>query len=527
MDARILVSDRIAEDGNAILRSSGAEVDVRLDLSAKELVEVISRYDGLIVRSQTKVTSEVIEAGTKLQVVGRAGVGVDNIDLQSATEKGVVVVNAPTGNVVSAAEHALGLMLCLSRNIPQANAALKAGRWERSRFVGVELRAKTLGIVGLGQVGSELARRAHGLEMDVLAFDPFVPEERARVLGLDLVSLEELLERSDFVSLHTTLTDKTADLIGEAELRRMKPTARIINAARGGLIDEEALARALEEGRLGGAALDVFAEEPFKEHPLLKSERVVMTPHLGASTEEAQERVAVNVAEQVVAVLRGEPARYAVNAPMIAEETYSTLAPYLSVAEKAGAVAVQLCEGQLEELEIDCSGEISTHDFTPLRAAVVRGLLAPISEEQVSVVNADIIAQRRGLRITEKRGSTHEIYANLVSVRVTGSRGETTVSATLAHDGPHIVLINDFWVDIPPGEGYLLLCENEDRPGIIGALGSALGSFDVNISFMRVGRHARSGRALMAVTLDDSPTSGQLEEVRKIPNIYSAELLRL
>ena len=318
MGARILVSDRIAEDGNAILRSSGAEVDVRLDLSAKELVKVISRYDGLIVRSQTKVTSEVIEAGTKLQVVGRAGVGVDNIDLQSATEKGVVVVNAPTGNVVSAAEHALGLMLCLSRNIPQANAALKAGRWERSRFVGVELRAKTLGIVGLGQVGSELARRAHGLEMDVLAFDPFVPEERARVLGLDLVSLEELLERSDFVSLHTTLTDKTADLIGEAELRRMKPTARIINAARGGLIDEEALARALEEGRLGGAALDVFAEEPFKEHPLLKSERVVMTPHLGASTEEAQERVAVNVAEQVVAVLKGEPARYAVNAPMIA-----------------------------------------------------------------------------------------------------------------------------------------------------------------------------------------------------------------
>ena len=527
MAPRILVCDPIAEDGIELLQRFGAQVDVRLGLSPQALREAVDDCEAIIVRSETRVTADVIGAARKLQVIGRAGIGVDNIDVAAATDKGVVVVNAPTGNVISAAEHAIGLMLALARNIPQADAALKRGAWDRLRFMGSELRGKTVGVIGLGQVGSEVARRGRGLEMRVIAHDPFVPEERAQVLGVEMVALEELLRQSDFVSLHATLTEETENLIGERELRLMKPTARLINTARGGIVDEEALATALEEGWIAGAALDVFSEEPITAHRLFASDKVVVTPHLGASTAEAQERVAVDAAEQVIAVLRGEPARYAVNAPLIPPETYSVLAPYLAVAEKAGSLAMQLCEGQLGEIEIDYAGEIASLDVTPLKAAVVRGLLAPISEEHVNVVNVNSVAQRRGLRITERRGPSHEVYANLISARVHTSAGQTTVSATLAHDGPHIVLINDFWVDVPPSEGYLLVCENEDRPGMIGAMGTMLGGFDVNISFMNVGRHQRRDRALMVLALDEALSPEQLKKVREIPNIFSARLARL
>ncbi|MBI2912668.1 MAG: phosphoglycerate dehydrogenase, partial [Chloroflexi bacterium] len=348
-----------------------------------------------------------------------------------------------------------------------------------------------------------------------------------RVLGVELVSMAELLRESDFVTVHTTLTEGTRRLIGEAELAAMKPTALVINTARGGIIDEGALEKALREGRIAGAALDVFEQEPISSHPLFASERVVVTPHLGASTAEAQERVAVDVAEQVIAVLTGEPARYAVNAPLISPETYSFLAPYLPVAFKVGSLAVQLCEGQMGEIEIDYSGDIGQHDLTPLKAAVVGGLLAPISEEHVNVVNVDVVAQRRGLQITEKRGPSHEIYANLITVRLTTSAGETRVSGTLAHDGPHVVSIDDFWVDVPPGGEYLLACENRDRPGMIGALGMLLGQFDVNISFMNVGRHEKRGMALMVLTLDQALTPEQLTKVREIPDIFGVKLARL
>ncbi len=411
---RILVCDPIADDGVEALKRSGADVDVRTGLSPEELRKTVDGYDALVVRSETKVTKEIFEAAGKLQVVGRAGIGVDNIDLEAATEKGVVVVNAPTGNVISAAEHAIALMLSLSRHIPEANASLRSGKWERGRFQGIEVRGKTLGVIGLGQVGSEVARRAKGLEMRVLAHDPFVPEERARVLGVDVVSLDALIKESDFITVHTTLTEGTKRLLGEDELRSMKPTARVINTARGGIIDETALKQALDEGWIAGAAIDVFEKEPITEHPLFESDKVVVTPHLGASTAEAQERVAVDVAEQIIAVLNGEPARYAVNAPLIAAETYSYLAPYVPVAYKAGELAVQLHEGQMDRIEIDYSGEIAQHDVTPLKAAVIGGLLAPVSEDHVNVVNVDIIAQRRGMQITEKRGPSHEIYANLV-----------------------------------------------------------------------------------------------------------------
>ncbi len=524
---RVLVCDPIAEDGVAALQRAGAEVDVRTGLSPEELRASVDGYDALVVRSETKVTKAIIDAAGSLQVVGRAGIGVDNIDLEAATEKGVVVVNAPTGNVISAAEHAIALMLSLSRHIPAANASLRSGKWERGRFQGIEVRGKTLGIVGLGQVGSEVARRAKGLEMRVLGYDPFVPEERARVLGVDLVSMEALIKESDFITVHTTLTEGTKHLIGEKELRAMKPSARVINTARGGIVDEAALKTALDEGWIAGAAIDVFEKEPLTSHPLFESDKVVVTPHLGASTAEAQERVAVDVAEQIMAVLRGEPARYAVNAPLIPAETYSYLAPYLPVAYKSGELAVQLHEGQMGRIEIDYSGEIAQHDVTPLKAAVVGGLLAPVSEDHVNVVNVDVISQRRGLQMTEKRGPSHEIYANLITVRVGSKAGGTEVSGTLAHDGPHIVSIDGFGVDVPPGEGYLLLVENKDRPGMIGAVGMLMGEFDVNINHMDVGSHEKRGTALMVLALDRALSPEQIGRVKEIPDIFGVKLARL
>jgi D-3-phosphoglycerate dehydrogenase / 2-oxoglutarate reductase len=524
---KVLVADPIAQDGIDVL-TPHAQVDVRLGLSPEELIAAIGEYDVLIVRSETQVTAEVIEAGKKLQVIGRAGVGVDNIDLQTATRRGIIVVNAPLGNTISAAEHTIGLMLALARHIPAASTSLKEGRWERKSFLGIELRGKSMGIVGLGQVGSEVARRARGLEMHVLGCDPFVSEERAHVLGVELVSFEDLLKRSDFISLHTTLTPDTRHFIGEQQLKLVKPSVRIINTARGQLVDEQALCRAIEEGRVAGAAIDVFSQEPPpSDSVLLKNDRILVTPHLGASTAEAQERVAIDVAEQVVSILKGEPALYAVNAPLIPAETMSVIAPYLEVAARTASLGAQLCVGQLKKIEIEYLGEIANFDVTPLKAAVIRGLLAPISEENVTIVNANLVAEHRGLHITERKGPYEGIYANLINVRLATQVGTTTVGGTMAHDGPHVVLLDDFWVDIPPDDVYLLICENEDRPGTIGAIGSYLGQNDVNISFMRLGRKEVRGRALMVLGLDDVVTPAQLEEIQNLPHIFSARLARM
>jgi len=323
------------------------------------------------------------------------------------------------------------------------------------------------------------------------------------------------------------LTPETRNLIGEEQLKLMKPTARIINTARGGLIDEEALYRAVEEKRLAGAAIDVFEQEPVGDTPLLKSDRILVTPHLGASTAEAQERVALDVVEQIIGVLRGEPALYAVNAPLVPAETMAVLGPYLDVAEKTASLATQLCEGQLNSVEIEYLGEIANHDVTPLKAAVIKGLLAPVSEENVTIVNANLIAEHRGLRISERKGPYEGIYSNLITVRLTTSSGATTVSGTQAHDGPHVVLVNEFWVDIPPGDGYLLICENEDKPGTVGAVGTYLGQHDVNISFMRVGREKVRGRAVMVLGLDDAVSEEQLSEIQSLPHIFRARVARI
>jgi D-3-phosphoglycerate dehydrogenase / 2-oxoglutarate reductase len=523
--ARVLVTDRVAEDLVEILRAGGAEIDLRPGMAHEDLVREIGDYNALVVRSETKVTAEVIEAGRNLQVVGRAGIGVDNIDVDAATRRGVVVVNAPEANTIAMAEHTIGLMLALARHIPMAHDSVRSGSWNRSKFIGVELRGKTLGLIGLGRTGAEVARRARGLEMNVIAVDPFIGQERFQMLGVRAVTHEELYAQSDFISLHAISNRPVLD---EAEFKKLKPGVRIVNAARGNLVDEAALLAAIESGIVAGAALDVFSKEPPEgDSPLFRNERIIVTPHLGASTAEAQERVAVDAAQQVLAVLRGEPALYAVNLPFIGLEAFKVIAPFLQAATQAGSLATQLSTGQFERVEIEYLGELADLDVTPLKAAVIRGLLATRSDENVTLVNASMIAEQRGLKIIERKGHYDGVYNNLIRVRLSTSDGETTVSSTTAHDGPHIVEINDFWVDVSPGQGYLLICENLDRPGMIGRIGTFLGEHDVNISFMRVGREKARGRALMVLGLDEEMTPELMQQISAIPNIFSAQTARI
>jgi len=436
-------------------------------------------------------------------------------------------VNAPQGNTVAAAEHTLALLMALARHVPQADASMRSGKWDRKSYLGTEVRGKTLGIVGLGKIGSEVARRAVAMEMRVLAHDPFVPVERVHALGVESVDFEQLIMLSDFITVHPPLTAATKGLIGEAELARMKDGVRLINVARGGIIDEAALAAAVSSGKVAGAAIDVFTAEPPKNNPLVGDPRIILTPHLGASTAEAQERVAIDVAEQIVEVLGGKPARYAVNAPMLAPEALKVVQPYMAVAELLGGVATQLVTGKLESIEIEYYGEIAEHDVTPLRASVIRGLLRPISEENVNMVNANLVAQARGWNIEERKRTSHETFLNLIHVKVDTSETEVTVGGTVENGHPNIVIINGLDMDLVPAPGtFLLACDNEDRPGMIGRVGTLLGGWDINIQSMQVGRRGRRGRALMAIAVDEAPTPEQIEAIEAIDGIYNVRLVR-
>ncbi|MBI2305188.1 MAG: phosphoglycerate dehydrogenase [Chloroflexi bacterium] len=525
MKAKILITDPLAEEGIDVLRQE-AEVDVRLGLKGPELLTDIGDYDALAVRSETKVTAQVIEAGQRLQVIGRAGVGVDNIDVEAATNRGIVVVNAPTGNIVSAAEHTIALMLASCRNIPQAHASLKGGQWRRSEFVGLEVRNKVLGIVGLGQVGTLVTRRAQGLEMSVIAYDPFVSEDYAHKLGVEMVSLETLLARADFISVHTTLTSATKGIIGERELTLVKPAVRIMNTARGGIIDEEALYRALEEGRVAGAAIDVFSQEPAVDNILLKSNKAIVTPHLGASTAEAQTTVAVDVAHQILAVLKGMAAPYAVNAPLISPEVMSIFAPFLRLSSVVGRMAMQLAGG-VGSIRISYNGEIASYDTTPLKATLLGGLLESVSEDRVNIVNVNLVASRRGLKITEHKDTVCENYGNLITVEITTPTGTTQVAGTQMRGEPHIVMINGYWLDVYPTQGYFLVSDHRDRPGLIGAVGNILGNADINISFMQVGRREARGQALMVLGLDEPVGAEQCQRILNIPDVYAVKVVKL
>ena len=524
---RILVSDPIDPQGIEMLRAVG-DVDVKLGLDPKDLLAIIGEYDALVVRSETKATAEVIEASHKLQVIGRAGVGVDNIDLEAATQKGIAVVNAPTGNTVAAAEHTIALMMALARNIPQANESLRRGEWKRSAFMGIEVRNKVLGIIGLGKVGTEVARRAGGLQMQVHAYDPFVSPEQARLLGIELVGLDQIFRNSDFICLHTPLTEATRGLVNDEKIALMKPTARILNAARGELVDEAALFRAVEEGRIAGAALDVFSQEPLpKDNPLLKNSKIIVTPHLGASTEEAQAEVAKEVAEQVISVLQGQSARYTVNAPFVLPESQAILAPYIEAASCAGKLATQLSDGQLRVINLRYEGEIAGYDTNILKAACLMGILGPISEERVNLVNANLLASQRDLRITEQKGSATEQYASLVTVEMETSSGKTEVAVAYIRGETHIVKVDGYWIDIVATGGYMMFTDHQDQPGMIGAVGTITGKHDINIGFMEVGRLEPRGRATMILGLDDPMPELVLNEIRALSNVYQVKVVQL
>ncbi len=523
---KVLVADRISSDGISVLYDH-AEVDVKVGLKPEELISVIGDYEAIMVRSQTKVTAKIIEAGKKLQVIARAGVGLDNVDVDAATQRGIVVVNAPTGNTISAAEHTIALMLSLARHIPQANAVLRSGVWRRSDFMGTEVRGKTLGIIGLGKIGSEVAKRARSLEMKLIAYDPFISVDHAGKLQVELVSLEQLLKEADFITIHIPRTESTKGLIGTKELALVKPTAHIINCARGGLIDEEALAKAVKEGRLAGAAIDVFSTEPVTKSVLFEDDKIIVTPHLGASTTEAQIMAARDVAEQIVDVFEGRPARNAVNAPFISAEALSVLAPFMETASKVGKLVSQLADGQMNAIQITYEGEISNYDTDAVKAAVLRGLLEEISEEKINLINANAVAAQRGLTIVEQKKAAGENYASLITAEVTTSSGVTGVAGTVMRGETHIVQVNNYWIDIVPAGGYFLFSDHRDRPGLIGAVGKISGDANINISYMHLSRLKPRGRALMVLALDEPLGEEQRQQILAIPDVYSANLVKL
>ncbi|RJO62225.1 MAG: phosphoglycerate dehydrogenase [Dehalococcoidia bacterium] len=526
MKMNVLVADPLAQEGIDILKQY-ANVDVKTKLKPEEIKAIIGNYEALIVRSQTRVTADIIEAGTKLIVIGRAGVGVDNIDTQAATKRGIIVVNAPTGNTISAAEHAVALMLSLARNIPQANTSLKNCEWKRNEFMGTEVRGKTLGIVGLGNVGSEVARRAQGLEMKLIGYDPFVTAERAKKMSVDMKTLDEIWKEADFITLHVPLIESTRNLIGAKQLAMMKPTARIINAARGGLIDEEALVAAINAGKLGGAAVDVFVEEPCTKSILFGCSKIIVTPHLGASTNEAQTLAATEVVQQIIDVFNGQPAKYAVNAPLVSAEVLPVLVPYMRLANSVGNLMSYLGEGQIKSIHIKYQGEVAAYDSNALKAVLLGSLLGRLTAERINMVNATMEATKRGIRVSEEKQATCDNYANLITLEAVTSEGTATVSGSVMRDESHIVQVNQFWIDIVPTGGYFLFCDHRDRPGLIGAVGNITGSADINISYMHLSRLKPRGEALMILALDEPLPEAARKEILALKDVYTAKVVKI
>lgn len=526
--SKVLVSDPIDQAGIDIL-SQVATVDVKTGLKPAELIEIIGEYDALMIRSGTRVTQEIIEAGTQLKIIGRAGVGVDNVDVPAATRHGIVVVNSPEGNTIAAAEHAIAMMLSLSRHIPDANVSVKKGEWDRKTFVGAEVYKKTIGIVGLGKIGSHVAAVAKAMGMKLLAFDPFISTERAEQIGCQLVDLDLLIQQADYITLHIPKTPETAHLINATTLAKMKPTARIINCARGGIIDEAALAVAIKEGTIAGAALDVYESEPLGEESNLRSlgKEIILTPHLGASTAEAQVNVAIDVAEQIRDVLLGLPARSAVNIPGLGPDVLEELKPYMQLAETLGKLVGQLAGGRVELLTVRLQGELATNKSQPLVIASLKGLLYQALRERVNYVNANIEAKERGIRVIETRDASVRDYAGSLRLEATGTLGTHSVTgALLGEKEIHLTDVDGFPINVPPSK-YMLFTLHRDMPGIIGKLGSLLGSFNVNIASMQVGRKIVRGDAVMALSIDDPLPEGILAEITKVPGIRDAYTVTL
>ena len=522
---RILVADPIAADGIKRLEAAG-DVEVALKLNEDQLVEKVTPFQALVVRSETKVTARVIAAGVELRVIGRAGVGVDNIDVEAASAGGVLVVNAPTGNTVAAAEHTLALMLAMARNVARGDASLRAGQWERSKLVGSELRAKTLGVVGLGKIGTEVARMAQGLQMRVIAFDPLVSQARAEQLGVELLSLNQLLAQAEVLTVHTPLSDATRGLIGAEQLARLPKGARVLNVGRGGIIDEAALAAAVREGHLAGAAVDVFTKEPPpSDNPLLHEVGILVTPHLGASTVEAQLSVATDVADQIAEVLAGQPARWAVNAPAVAPEEAGLIVPYQALAAKMGSLYAQLGGGGIRRVEMVSRGDLSTVQPGSLTAEALGGILSRFTQDRVTAVNAGAVARQHGIEVSEQRGSGPGTWASSLVLRVDGE-GPSEIEGTTAGGEARIVRLDGLPIDLVP-DGLFLFFGHQDRPGLIGAIGQLLGQSNVNIAEMRVGRDAPRGRAVTALKVDEMVDAVLAEKLRAIDGVTELHLVEL
>jgi D-3-phosphoglycerate dehydrogenase len=519
--ARILVTEKIAEGGLDALRDAGHDVDEQLGLSPEQLLDAIKGAHALIVRSSTQVTADVLAAGTDLVIVGRAGLGVDNIDVEAATSRGVMVANAPGTNSLSTAEHAMALLLSQARNIPQASAALKAGRWEKSRWEGTELNGKTLGVLGLGRIGTLVAQRASSFGMRLVAWDPWVSVERARQLGIELMDIEEVFAQSDFITIHLLKTKESVNLVGEELLAKAKPGLRIVNAARGGIIDEDALAKAIVDGRVGGAALDVFATEPMTDSPLFALDSVVVTPHLGASTAEAQDKAGVVVAEQVVLALAGQFVPFAVN--VAASEAGETVQPYLPLAERLGAIFGGLVDSLPSTVEVEYLGNLADHDTRILTLSVLKGLFGRMTEEPVSYVNAPQIAEQRGVEVRESRTTAAQDYLNVVTVR----GGGHAVGGTLAgsRNEPRIVMLDEHTVEVPPSD-HMLVVRNTDTPGMVGVVGTVLGKAGVSISDMHLGKRG-SEAAMQVLALDQPAPAEVIEELRAHAGIASVNAIEL
>lgn len=526
---KILVSDPLSDQGLAIFsKYPELEVDVKTKLSPDELKACIAEYDALVMRSGTKVTASIIDAANKLKVIGRAGVGVDNIDVDAATKRGIIVMNTPGGNTLSTAEHTLAMILALSRQIPQANASLKRGQWDRKSFMGVELYGKTLGIIGLGRIGAELARRAQKFGMKVCAYDPYINMEAARRLGVEVAELPQLLEQSDYVTLHLPLTSRTKYIIDKKALAMMKKGARLINCARGGLVDEKAIVDALNSGHLAGAAIDVFEQEPVSpDHPILNMQQAVMTPHLGASTKEAQEKVSLDIAQQIVDFLvKGEIVN-ALNMPSMPPGSSEVLQPYMALAERLAALISQLCSGRFETFRLQYSGELQECPYSPLTVAALTGLLRPIMGEDVNYVSAPLLARERNIKIIESIQSSPSDYTSSIRLEITTDKETHSITGTVfgKHE-PRIIELDGVSLEAIP-EGHILIISNKDTPGVVGKIGMAFGNLNINIGGMQLGREEKGGQALSLINVDSPPPAEGIELLSQMPEILSIKQVKI
>ena len=526
---KVLVSDSMSDRCVEILKSApGIEVTVNTKLKPEELKKVIKDYHGLVVRSATKVTAEIIEAADNLRVIGRAGTGVDNIDTQAATKKGIVVMNTPGGNTVTTAEHAVSMLMALARKIPQATASMRKGEWEKKKFEGTEITGKTLGILGVGNIGSVVADRAQGLRMNVIAYDPYLSQETANRMGVLPVALDDLYKQSDFISIHVPLTNETKNLVNRDAFAKMKKGVKIIDCARGGIVNEKDLSDAIKEGIVSGAAMDVFEKEPTPvDNPLLGLEEVILTPHLGASTAEAQENVAIAIAEQIVEYLVKGTIRNAVNVPSVPAELLASLSPYITLAEKLGSFQGQILKGGIEEVTVEYSGDVVSYDVTAVTVAAIKGLLDQVMDQQVNFVNAPFVAKERGIKVIEIKSSRAIDFASSITIKVKTKETESLVEGALfGKKEPRIVRIDKFFLDAVP-EGYLLVLYNYDKPGVIGNIGALLGSGNINIARLHLGRQAVGGEAVSVWNMDTPLQAELLSKLIKLPHIISAKVVKL